>query len=160
LPNTETGCHTFDSEDSLDIDNDTIIDLKIKYHLSNDIMGECCIEESQGDTIGDCFGSFYFLRAIESNYNIQFHTDNNNVAIPSIIGDTINSDLKWNDNDEIILFTTSSPSDDGWGSMKWWNYEDLYYGLRIIQPNDTIYGWILLNPKETITIKEFAINMK
>jgi hypothetical protein len=62
---------------------------------------------------------------------------------------------------QVLLFSVSGISDAGMGYWKRSdNMEAQYFGIRKMEASDTIYGWILMDTKETIKIKEYAFNRK
>jgi hypothetical protein len=140
----------------MNIDQHSDWDLKFRYYLYNDIIGECCT-----DTIGDCFGWVYLEKIIEIPDNYQIHTDSLNWVKPLNNGDIIDSRLKWCDDNTVLLFRLSGVTDPGQGYWNWTNImEAKYLGIRKIEALDTIYGWILVDAKETISVKEYAFNQK
>jgi hypothetical protein len=156
LIDNEIACHEYLGIDSVNIDNNIRWDLKFSYYLYNDIMGECCT-----DTIGDCIGGVYFEKVIEMTNNYQIHTDSLDWAKPLNYGDIIDSKLNWCDKNKVLLFRLSDLSDLGQGYWKWSiNMDAKYLGIRKIEVSDTVYGWILLDTKETIAIMEYAFNTK
>jgi hypothetical protein len=156
LTQDEIGCHQYSGLDSINIDQHSDWDLKFRYYLYNDIMGECCT-----DTIGDCFGWVFLEKIIEISDNYQIHTDYLNWVKPLNSGDIIDSRLNWCDDKTVLLFRLTGVTDPGQGYWNWSNImEAKYLGIRKIEALDTIYGWILLDTKETIRIKEYAFNQK
>jgi hypothetical protein len=156
LPFDEIGCHQYVGIDSINIDQNSNWDLKLKYYLYNDIFGECCT-----DTIYDCFGSLYLNKTIQIPDNFQIHTDTLNWVKPLNNGDIIDSKLNWCDDTTVLLFSQGAVTDPGDGYWYWTNMtEAKYIGIRKIETHDTIYGWLLVDAKSNIIIKEYAFNQK
>ena len=156
LAYNEIGCHQYLGLDSINIDRHSDWDLKLRYYLYNDIMGECCT-----DTIGDCFGWLYLEKTIQIPDNYQIHTDSLNWVKPLNNGEVIDSKLNWCDDRTLLLFSQSGVTEPGQGYWNWTNMvEAKYIGIRKFESHDTIYGWILVDAKSNISIKEYAFNQK
>ena len=123
---------------------------QLYYYLYNDIEGRCCEH---------CNGVVLKRDLIIKNPQLQISADTNNNVIPIEYGVIINKITTWSKNSTLIMFEAYNPTDIGTGYWKWWNVkDDKYIGIRFINANDTIYGWIKVNGSETITFKEIGIS--
>jgi hypothetical protein len=156
LIENEIGCHKYLGIDSLNIGPDTNYALKFRSYWFSDIFCECST-----DTIGDCFGSIYFEKSIEIAKDFEIHTDTLNWITPLNKGEILNSKLNWCKDKKVLFFTVYDVSNLGQGYWKpYLIKEPKYFGIRKIETADTIYGWILIDTRQTIRIMEYAFNKK
>lgn len=104
------------------------------------------------------------MKSILSLTNIEYaYLSNISYADTIPIGDTINRSYNWK-NSSISLFYSFSGPPPPWGPgyVVYGSFRTAnnYLGFRKIFPNDTIYGWILLDATNTIKIKSYAFEKK
>ncbi len=150
----------FGYRDSLliDLNRDSIHDLAViwtKAVLSLQIS--CCPQDSGWE----CFPTLMDYKWINllnpdlqiASNRIDFSGLSENFIQPLNSNDTINDNLNWSSFRAQYIFRGSNYYIEPTG---YWGNQTHFAGVRLLEPNDTLYGWIRINPDSTLRVIDFA----
>lgn len=105
-----------------------------------------------------------FTKSVLSLSNIEYaYISNSSYADTIPIGATVSNLYNWKNYTISLYYSFSGPPPPwGPGNVQYGSFKtnNNYLGFRKIYPNDTLYGWILLDASTTIKIKSIVIEKK
>lgn len=147
----------------IDINNDNIYDFKIKAERHdggnwNNYIS-CSIHPLDNNQIS--IASFDTCFANNPSTTILYQVP---IAKLYAIGDTINKDNYWIDSTTYLAYNRWSatiPNNFGYSCTDLVLSNSGYLGVKVIIPNDTLYGWIKIQAiaSNTVVVEEYACNI-
>jgi hypothetical protein len=138
--------YTYNDSVSIDLDNDNRPDLHYKYYMR--YLESCC---NNPGTIDCCMPSVSIECQLKTELNVEIATKifyNNRIPVVFHVGDTIDCKSDWHSYNVFTPFSFA-----GMGELWDSNRHNNYMGIRIIENNDTLYGWIRLNTLKSTSIE-------
>lgn len=136
----------------IDIDNDGVNDIKFL-----DVTADCAIEHCS-----ICYNTFYDAVALKSNIEFVASPQVSNSYDTITPNSLIDKNKNWKSGTTGRYFKLKNTS--GSEQKTFYAYggsflgtKDKYMGVRLINPKDTLYGWILIGANAN-TVKAFAFN--
>lgn len=125
-----------------DINNDQVNDYLIKAYSSNSLGGGTNYISIEPLSLN----SFIRFGRIDSLYHNYYHYwMYSEMALPHLLGDSINSNTANWQSKLLYLTNTSGSAGTYLYPTDWIGVSDLYIGLKSQIATDTIYGWIRVN---------------
>lgn len=156
LQANEVDCMTWSDSVELDLNGDTHNDVRIfSRYRGFDISGCTCCDCS----VLDCmpYGAFGIKKVDMLNDSVQVAADSLGYTLSLDSNMVIDKSILWSSNRNQFLADYNNGPSDSYFKGNWNHAYTRFIGFRFLYPDDTLYGWIRVNPSNTITIMDLAL---